>query len=62
MHMQPVYTGKAFYSEGDTAVSEQLFESAVCLPSGTAMSEETQDMVIDIVKGCFRAKQLKVSG
>ncbi len=61
MHMQPVYAGNAFYSAGDTPVGEQLFESALCLPSGTAMSEETQDMIIDIVKGCF-AKQLKVRG
>ena len=33
-------------------VAEELFDRGLCLPSGTAMTEEDLDRVIDVVIGC----------
>lgn len=42
MHLQPVFRGAPAYING---VSEYLFENGLCLPSGTAMTEEDLDRV-----------------
>ncbi len=44
MHLQPVY--RDCEAVGG-AVAEELFEKGLCLPSGTAMSEEDQIQVVD---------------
>ncbi len=46
MHLQPVFSGCR--SIGG-AVSEELFEKGLCLPSGTAMSRDDQDRIIDVI-------------
>jgi len=43
MHLQPLYKGATYYGEG---VDEKLFENGICLPSGSDMSNEQQDEVI----------------
>lgn len=37
MHLQPVFAGSPFYGNG---TSEHLFETGLCLPSGSNLSEE----------------------
>lgn len=51
MHLQPVFEGCGYAShgEGDT-VSDRLFQNGLCLPSGTAMTEEQQSRVIQTIK------------
>jgi len=44
MHLQPVFKGTAFYGNG---VSEQLFEKGLCLPSGSNLSTEDLQRVVD---------------
>lgn len=44
MHMQPLYTGTPYHGSG---VDERLFANGLCLPSGSDMSNEQQDEVID---------------
>tara|TARA_R110001599_G_scaffold266200_2_gene466949 strand:+ start:2166 stop:3299 length:1134 start_codon:yes stop_codon:yes gene_type:complete len=44
MHMQPLYAGAAYHGSG---VDETLFENGLCLPSGSDMSDDQQDEVID---------------
>lgn len=53
MHMQPVYKDKVFFKNSSTSVSEELFAKGVCLPSGSSLTPEEQNRVIDIVKSCF---------
>ncbi len=54
MHMQPVYQGcRFFHSSGKQPVGQRLFESAICLPSGSALTADTQDKIMDIIRGCF---------
>lgn len=51
MHMQPLYR----HCEAiGGAVSERLFEQGICLPSGTAMTEEEMARIIRIVRGCWQ--------
>ena len=47
MHRQPVFEGYPFYGNG---VSDFLFEYGLCLPSGSNMSRESQDRVVNVVK------------
>jgi dTDP-4-amino-4,6-dideoxygalactose transaminase len=51
MHLQPYYTDHVMYG-GD--VSAGLFARGLCLPSGSALSQDDQDRVITIVRGCAR--------
>lgn len=48
MHLQPLFRESAYFPH-DTSVdvSADLFRSGVCLPSGSNLSEEQQDRVID---------------
>ncbi len=52
MHMQEIFMGSKFVSaEGD--VGGDIFERGLCLPSDIKMTCEEQDVIIEIVKGCF---------
>ena len=46
MHMQPLYAGAPYHGDG---VDERLFASGLCLPSGSDMTDEQQDEVIERV-------------
>ena len=54
MHMQPVFANCDFVKVEENAVSKDLFERGVCLPSDTKMTEEEQDKVIEIIKGLWK--------
>ncbi|MBR8465203.1 UDP-N-acetylbacillosamine transaminase [Campylobacter sp. faydin G-140] len=47
MHLQPIFKDALKFVDG---TSEELFNRGICLPSGSDMSEETQQRVIEIVK------------
>jgi dTDP-4-amino-4,6-dideoxygalactose transaminase len=47
MHLQPLFRGVPFFADADGDVSAQLFERGVCLPSGSNLSVEQQDRVIE---------------
>ncbi|MCB9236630.1 MAG: DegT/DnrJ/EryC1/StrS family aminotransferase [Cyclobacteriaceae bacterium] len=47
MHKQPVYAQAPFYGNG---VSEALFESGLCLPSGTNLAPTDQELILDILR------------
>jgi len=53
--MQLVCKGYNFFSHTDESgsISESIFARGICLPSGSAMTEEEQSRVIDIVKNVF---------
>ena len=46
MHMQPLYTGTPYHGKG---VDEALFANGLCLPSGSDMTNDQQDEVIERV-------------
>ena len=68
MHMQPIYRTNPFVTvEGDgrgrtnayikgsgVDVGADIFRRGLCLPSDNKMTEEQQDVIIDIIHRCFR--------
>jgi dTDP-4-amino-4,6-dideoxygalactose transaminase len=69
MHMQPIYRNNifvtaagisrgrsnAYINEGKFVdTSMDIFERGLCLPSDITMTEAEQDMVIEIVRRCFK--------
>ena len=48
MHLQPVYASAPFYGNG---VSEDLFEQGLCLPSGSGMTDNDLDRVVEAING-----------
>jgi len=53
MHLQPLYKGREYVTVDDNDVSKRLFENGLCLPSGSNLSPEDQDRVIDIIRNCM---------
>lgn len=50
MHLQPLFKGCKYYPhEQGKSVSDELFDKGICLPSGSSLSIENQDRVIDII-------------
>ena len=56
LHLQPVFKKCDYYPYNDEySVSERLFANGLCLPSGSSLSQDDQDQIIDIVKDiCMR--------
>jgi len=56
MHMQPLFAENAFFSHlEEGSVCEDLFKRGICLPSGSAMTEEDQRRVTDTIIGTVDA-------
>lgn len=53
MHLQPVFAGTRFVGKG---FCEQLFETGLCLPSGSGMKAHEQQRVIDTINQVIAAK------
>jgi pyridoxal phosphate-dependent aminotransferase EpsN len=52
MHLQPAFDGAAYYRH-DGDVSAALFENGLCLPSGSNLSEDDQELVIRTIRRRF---------
>ncbi len=55
LHLQPLFKSNKYYphSPGES-ISDKLFAGGLCLPSGSNMSAEEQDRVIECVRKVFR--------
>ncbi|MEW2921840.1 aminotransferase class I/II-fold pyridoxal phosphate-dependent enzyme [Muricauda sp. ANG21] len=51
MHLQPVFEG---YKSHETGVSEELFNTGLCLPSGSSMEIEDLERICKIIKNKFQ--------
>ncbi len=49
MHLQPLYNSYEYVRNDDRDVSAELFEKGLCLPSGSNLSENDQNRIIDII-------------
>ena len=50
MHMQPFFARYDFVGEG---ISEKIFESGLCLPSDTKMTDEDLERIVATIKGVW---------
>ena len=46
MHLQPIFKDAPYYGSD---ISERLFDTGLCLPSGSNMTREDQTRVVEIV-------------
>jgi dTDP-4-amino-4,6-dideoxygalactose transaminase len=51
MHLQPVFESAPFF--GKNRVADRIFENGLCLPSGSNLTKEELDFVIQKVKNIF---------
>ncbi|MFC0560068.1 DegT/DnrJ/EryC1/StrS family aminotransferase [Halalkalibacter alkalisediminis] len=57
LHLQPLFDGATYYPHSETEnVSEQLFHTGICLPSGSNLSEDDQKRVIQCVTSAIQLK------
>lgn len=50
MHLQPVFKGTSYYRHSETEdISANLFETGICLPSGSNLEPGDQDEVIGVI-------------
>jgi dTDP-4-amino-4,6-dideoxygalactose transaminase len=47
MHQQPLFRGAPYFTHGGEDVSARLFEAGVCLPSGSNLTQDQQQRVIE---------------
>jgi len=55
IHLQPVFKGCCVRGG---SVSEDLFSRGLCLPSGTQMTEEDLNRVVNVIKSCSKPPKL----
>ena len=49
LHLQPVFKGGTYYPHQEGwSVSDELFANGICLPSGSSMTIDEQNRVIDV--------------
>nr|WP_318841540.1 aminotransferase class I/II-fold pyridoxal phosphate-dependent enzyme [Metabacillus halosaccharovorans] len=57
LHMQPLFEGVKCYPHSENmCVAEKLFDTGLCLPSGSNMTEEDQSRVIKCMKELLKIK------
>jgi pyridoxal phosphate-dependent aminotransferase EpsN len=56
MHLQPLFAGAPTYGG---ALSEELFERGICLPSSSSLSASEQERVIQVVQRCVRRGRVR---
>ena len=54
LHMQPLFEGAKYYRHQEqTDIASQLFESGLCLPSGSSLTSKDQERVIACIESTF---------
>lgn len=53
MHMQPIFSECDCVTVSENNVAEDIFARGLCLPSDIKMTDEQQQVVIDIIHKCF---------
>jgi pyridoxal phosphate-dependent aminotransferase EpsN len=55
LHMQPLFYGNRYYPHSENNnVSEHLFKTSICLPSGSDMQEEDQKRILNCIKAALK--------
>lgn len=56
MHLQPVFSQSPFYGDG---TSEKLFDTGLCLPSGSSLTDEDIHRVVEEIRRVWSMSQVK---
>lgn len=50
MHLQPIFKDAPFYGDG---TAEALFSDGLCIPSGSNLTQEERDRILEVIKTVF---------
>jgi dTDP-4-amino-4,6-dideoxygalactose transaminase len=54
MHLQPLFENNAYYTHAENYdFSKKVFDTGICLPSGSSMTKEQQEFIIDRLSHIF---------
>lgn len=56
MHAQPIYKDSDFITADGQDVGMDIFDRGLCLPSDNKMTPAEQDVIIQVVKNCFKGE------
>lgn len=56
MHQQPVFAGCRHFAHGNEAVSDRIFETGLCMPSGSNMTPTEIERIIDVMRGVLKGR------
>jgi dTDP-4-amino-4,6-dideoxygalactose transaminase len=56
MHLQPVFSHCRHFAHGNAPVSDRIFERGLCMPSGSNMTPDEIDRIIDAMRGALKAR------
>ena len=45
-----VFKGCRYFAHDDISISDQLFEQGLCLPSGSNMSDNDVNRIVDVIR------------
>ena len=54
MHMQPIFSDCDYVYVNGINVAEDIFARGLCLPSDIKMTSDEQEIVIEIIRNCFK--------
>ncbi|WLR52851.1 aminotransferase class I/II-fold pyridoxal phosphate-dependent enzyme [Bacillus tianshenii] len=54
LHLQPLFKGCKYYNHSGQDVSSDLFNYGVCLPSGSNLERDEQNLIIDLIKNLIK--------
>ncbi|WP_121665052.1 DegT/DnrJ/EryC1/StrS family aminotransferase [Metabacillus litoralis] len=61
LHLQPVFYGKKYYPHHELeSISDKLFQNGLCLPSGSNMTDEDFERIINCIKQTVIKSKQKV--
>ncbi len=61
MHQQPLFRGAPYFAHGDEDVSARLFEAGICLPSGSNLTGEQQERVIEQLRRALAVNHVRTA-
>lgn len=50
MHLQPVFAGARYFTAQNTSIADELFENGICFPSGSNMTTQQLERIINAVR------------
>jgi dTDP-4-amino-4,6-dideoxygalactose transaminase len=56
MHLQPVFSHCRHFAHGNEPVSDRIFDQGLCMPSGSNMTREEIDRIIDAMRGALKVR------
>lgn len=54
LHLQPLFKGAKYYPHDNSSVSDLIYKTGVCLPSGSAMTTDDIQRVSDTIKSLIK--------